>query len=112
MAKLHLLRGRPTEQQIAEMPEALGTYVKLAVDVQQRITVGGGGLHADCEEVLLENGSRQEDVWDADWEPSSKLLTFEALINIRPRQNNRSMEILDPELRHKIEEIVREIFEG
>ncbi len=84
MANLHLLGGRPTEQQASEMPEAFGTYIKLAVDVRQKIVVGGGGLHADCEEGLLENGGRQEDVWGADWEPSSKLVTFEALINIRP----------------------------
>lgn len=112
MAKLHLLRGLPNEQQVAEMLEALGTYIKLAVDVQQRIVAGGGGLHADCEYILIEQGSKQADVWGADWEPTSKLVTFEALMNIRPRQNNPSMEILDPGLRSTIEEIVREIFEG
>lgn len=112
MAVLHPLLGRPSEQQTAEMLEALGTYIKLVIDIRQRIVVEGGGLHADCEEVLLGNGTRQEDVWCADWEPASKLVTFEALINIRPGQDNPSMEILDPELRAKVEEVVREVFEG
>jgi hypothetical protein len=45
------------------MLEELETYIKLAVDVERNILAGGGEYHADCEEVLLENGSRQEDIW-------------------------------------------------
>ena len=53
-------------------------------------------MHADCEAVLLEDGSHQEFVWGADWNPETQELTFESLINIRPRQNNRSLELQDP----------------
>jgi len=42
------------------MLEALGTYIKLAVDVVRGIFAGGGEYHADCEAVLLEDGSVQE----------------------------------------------------
>jgi hypothetical protein len=45
------------------MLEELGIYIKLAVDVERNILAGGGEYHADCEEALLEDGSRQEDVW-------------------------------------------------
>ena len=45
--------------------------MKLAVDLERRILAGGGALHADCEAVLLGAGSRQEDVWGADWVPRS-----------------------------------------
>jgi hypothetical protein len=72
---------------------------------------GGGVLHADCEAVLLEDGSLQENIWGADWLPNTHEVTFESLINIRPRQNNFSMEVEDEKLRDKIEKIVREIFE-
>lgn len=81
------------------MLEALDTYIKLAVDVQRGILAGGGVMHADCESVLLENGSQQTDIWGADWNPDAKQVTFESLINIRPRQNNPSLEILEPALR-------------
>jgi Protein of unknown function (DUF5674) len=50
-----------------EKLQGLETYVKLAVDLERRILAGGGALHADCEAALLEDGSRQEDVWGADW---------------------------------------------
>jgi hypothetical protein len=36
---------------------------------------------------------------------------FGALINIRPRQENRSMEIEDPKLRDRIETITRALLQ-
>jgi hypothetical protein len=88
------------------MLEALGVLVKLAVDIRRGILAGGGALHADCEEVLLADGSQQEDMWGADWVPATQEIRYEALMNIRPRQNNPSMKILDPAVRARIAEIV------
>jgi hypothetical protein len=65
---IHLLESTPTSQQLAEMLEELEDYVKLAVDVEQGVAAGGA-LHADCEAALLANGSKQENVWGADWIP-------------------------------------------
>ncbi len=110
--KLHFLRQSPTRDQLQDMLEAQGSYIKLAVDVAQGLVVGGGEYHADCEEMLLEQGSRQDDIWGADWYPDSRAVTFGALINIRPRQNNRTMEVQDAALRARIERVVRGIFEG
>lgn len=81
--KIHIIRQRATEKEIQEMLEELETYIKLAVDAERKILAGGGEYHADCEEVLLEDGSRQENVWGADWYPDLKRLEFGALINIR-----------------------------
>ena len=61
--KVRIIRQHATDQELADMLEALESYVKLAVDVDRAILVGGGEYHADCEEVLLEDGSRQESVW-------------------------------------------------
>ncbi len=95
-----------------EMSEALETYVKLAVDVEKELLAGGGTLHSDCEAELLENGSEQINVWGADWFPFTQQVTFESLINIRPRQNNFSMEVEDQALRDKIESITRQLLEN
>lgn len=65
------------------MVEALGVYVKLAVDIRRGILAGGGVLHADCEATLLDDGIQREDIWGADWIPFSQQIRFEALINIR-----------------------------
>ena len=109
--KIHLLRDHATPEQVAEMLEELKTLIKLAVDIKRGVLSGGGEWHADCEKVLLENGSQQEDIWGADWLPMENEVRFEAMINIRPRQNNRTMTIQDPDLRARIEKIVRSFFE-
>jgi hypothetical protein len=109
---IHIMRQPATEGEIQEMLKELESYIKLAVDVKREILAGGGEYHADCEEFLLEDGSRQEDIWGADWHPDSQEVEFGALINIRPNQGNRSMEIESVELRRKIDRIVRHILQG
>ncbi len=107
-----ILRHPPTAEQLMELLEPFDTFIKLAVDVQREAIAAGGELHADCEQALLEDGSQQEEVWGADWEPGTRTVYFESLINIRPRQANRQTEIQDPELRARIEQVVRRVFEG
>jgi hypothetical protein len=109
---IHVIRHRASKQQMQEMLEGLGTYIKLAVVVRSRTLAGGGTLHADCESVLLKEGSQQEDIWGADWNPIGQEVTFESLINIRPRQSNRTLEIEDPVRREQVARIVTEFLGG
>jgi len=109
---IHILRKRASKEQLAGMLETLGLYVKLAVDIRRRVAAGGGSLHADCEAQLLEDGSQQEDIWGADWIPETQEVRYEALINMRPSQKNRSMTILDPATRERVGEIVRKLLGG
>lgn len=109
---LLLIEHPAAGDQIASMLEELDTYIKVAVDVARGILAGGCEYHADCEEVLLRAGSRQEDVWGADWYPETRIVGFESLINIRPRQGNRRLEIENPDLRRQVEAIVVRLLGG
>ena len=101
-----------TKEQITQMAQHFGSkFIKLAVDVNREILAGGGELHSDCEQALLEDGSQQVDVWGADWHLDTKTVTFESLINIRPRQQNFGLEVQDLALRDRIEKIVRKLME-
>jgi len=107
-----IIRDTASPEQIALLAEEfVGSFIKLAVDVSREILAGGGALHSDCEQALLEDGSKQEFVWGADWLPATKTVSFESLINIRPRQQNFGMEVQDAALRQRIEEIVRHLLE-
>lgn len=106
---IHIIRSHATKAEIDDMLQTLEVYIKLAVDIQREILAGGGELHADCESLLLEDGSLQENIWGADWNPMTQQVTFEALINIRPRQNNRAMEILDPKIRGRVAQITHHL---
>jgi len=107
MMKIHIIKDKATPDQKKEMLESLNSYIKLAVDIDKEIVAGGGMLHADCEAVLLDAGSKQKNIWGADWLPDSKEVKYEALINIRPNQNNSSMTVQDETISKKIEEVVR-----
>ena len=109
---VHIIRSRATQPQIDEMLQVLGTYIKLAVEIHRGILAGGGAMHADCEAALLDDGSQKEDIWGADWNPHSQQVTFESLINIRPRQNNRALEIVDPTIREDVAQITRQLLGG
>lgn len=109
---IHLLRQKATRQQIDEMLQELGTFIKLAVDIQRHILAGGGAMHADCESLLLQDGSNQADIWGADWIPSIQKVEFDALINIRPNQQNFSMTIADQSIRQRVEVVARKLLEG
>ena len=109
-----LVSDRPIDQ--AQLRELVGRYfgdmVKLVVDVRRRLVAVGGELHADAEAVLLERGSKQADIWGANYYPGlgpDECLQFTALINIRPTQGNRAMEVHDPAIRETMRAIVHEL---
>lgn len=109
---LHLLRQRAMPDQVREMLQELDPMIKIAVDVRRRLVAGGGVMHADCEALLLDDGSRQEDVWGANWFPGEQRIEFESLINIRPLQGNRSIVLQSEALREPVEAITRELLGG
>jgi len=86
--------------------------VKYVVDVAREVAAVGGELHADEEALLLEDGSRQDDLWGANYYPGrgeDGCIEYTALINIRPAQGNRSMLIEDEGVRGKVREITRSL---
>lgn len=108
---IHVLREPATTRELQEMQAALQSYIKLAVDVRLGVVAGGGEMHADCEAVLLSEGCQQDDVWGADWDPVGEEVGFVSLINIRPARGNRSMQIEDPDVRDRVERIVRRLLQ-
>jgi hypothetical protein len=82
--------------------------VKYVVDIELRFAAVGGELHADAEQLLLQSGSRQTDLWGANYYPGrgpEECIEYTSLINIRPTQGNRGMLIADPDLRVRVREI-------
>jgi hypothetical protein len=108
---IHIIRDQASTQQLTEMLEELGIYIKLAVDVDRQILAGGGASHYDCEEVLLSDGSIQTSIWGADWTPTRRRIAYESIINIRPKINN-SMEILDLQIRERVEKVILDRLRG
>lgn len=82
--------------------------VKYVVDVERRVAAVGGELHADAEHLLLQSGSRQANLWGANYYPGrgpDGCIEYTSLINIRPAEGNRGMLIADPSVRERVREI-------
>lgn len=85
--------------------EYFGTFVKFVADIEREMLAIGGELHADAEAELLERGSQQKNIWGANFYPDrdpENRIESTALINIRPRYENPSMEILDEKICEKV----------
>ncbi len=98
-------------QQLHEAGEELyGDMVKAVIDIEKEVMAVGAELHADEEAFLIERNSRQENLWGINLYTNRaipEMVEFDSMINIRPRQNNRSRGVEDPNLRERIIGIVR-----
>ena len=84
-------------------------FIKVVVDIEQEIISAGGELHSDCMEELLNSGSSPKDLWGANIYPTDKKIDFVSLINIRPLDNNRSMDIGNTVIKERIEAIIKKL---
>jgi len=64
----------------------------------------------DCEEVLLNNGSNQSDLWGGGFNVSTKTLEYQAMSNYKPAQGRITYEISNPEIKTKFEECAKLYF--
>lgn len=101
-------------EELREMAEKMyGTLVKADVDIAKKLFVVDMEMHADGEAYLLEQGSSQNDLWGINLHPdkygSDDFVEFDSMINIRPRQQNPSRDVLDSAVRQQILDIVKEV---
>ena len=84
--------------------------IKAVADIKKEILAVDSPMHYDCEQLLLENGSSQEDLWGInlylDSDDIDDMIEFDSMINIRPSQNNRSRSVEDESIQDKIKEVV------
>ncbi len=83
-------------------------FVKIVVDLEEKKIPIGCELHIDCAEELLSDGSISKNLWGANVYLRDKRIDFISLINIKPSENNRTMEVQDKGVREQITAMVEE----
>jgi Protein of unknown function (DUF5674) len=81
------------------------SLVKGVADIERNCIALGGEWHIDANNRLIADGSRQENLWGFNIYPKETgdtAIEYTSLINIRPAQGNRSMEIADQETRQAV----------
>lgn len=89
-----------------------GNLVKAVVDIEKEIMAIDAELHSDEEALLLENGSRQENLWGINLYPGLEgddFIEFDSMINLRPSQGNKSRSVDNQEIRKKITAVVAKL---
>ena len=81
-------------------------FLKVVVDVGRKIIAVGCELHIDCAEELTVDGSSGKNLWGANVYLDKKDIQFVSLINIRPKEGNRSMEIELLDVQEKVRAII------
>lgn len=92
-----------------------GDMIKCVADIRLDLLALDADLHADLEQMLLKNGSAQENLWGFNlWveEAGEDFIEYDSLINIRSWQGNPSRDVLNPEVREKIRQIVEQFIIG
>lgn len=105
-----IVREPITRSELAVMAAArFGEMVKAVVDVARGVMAVSGELHADEESLLLDDGSRQADLWGINLYPGEAgmdWIEFDSIINVRPSQHNPSRSVEDEAMRAAIRRIV------
>ncbi len=86
-----------------------GDLVKAVVDIEKEILAIDAELHSDLEALLIENGSRQKNLWGINFYPDitgDNFIEFDSMINMRPSQENMSRGIDSEEIQKATMDIV------
>lgn len=107
-----IFEDKATKEQIEEVTKIYPGYTKIVVDIAQGILSAGGEYHVDCEQELIKNGSNQEDLWGGGFRFEDKEVDFIGLTNYKVNINHFSYEVSLPEVREKMMEIIRKVFDN
>lgn len=103
---MKIIKDKITINELKQMAEkTFGNIVKAVVDIEEEIMAVDAELHSDQERYLLEQGSKQENLWGINIYPSEPIeqrIEFDSMINLRPSQGNRSRSVDSPKIREKI----------
>lgn len=106
---LLIIKEKADEGTLQKVAGDLNGYVKVVVDIQRKILSAGGKLHVDGERSLLNEGSKQADLWGGGIDLETDEIDFDSVINLRPGQGNSSREVLNQPIRKEMENIIRSL---
>lgn len=108
---MQIVVNKISNQELRTMASKMfGNLVKAVIDVKLNILIIDAELHADLEQFLLKEGSKQSELWGINLHPdlfaTDRFIEFDSMINLKPNQSNLSRDVKDPQLREKIKQIV------
>lgn len=106
---LLLITTKADEKILKRVAEDLDGYIKVVVDVEKKVLAAGGLKYVEGEQLLLKEGSKQQNLWGAGLDLETGEIDFDSMINLRPNQGNSSREILSEAVRKQVEGAIRSL---
>lgn len=107
-----LTKSEPfTLEEISKLQEQFEVYIKTVIDIEKRVCSAGMDRHFEGEKILLDQGSKQSDVWGGGIDLETKEIDFNSLINVRPRDNNTKNEIQSEWIKAQYKELTEYFFQ-
>ena len=106
---LLIIRQKVTKKQLSNIAKHFAGYVKIVVDIEKELITAGADRHFEEERLLLEEGSKQNNLWGGGVDLETKEIDYNSVINLRPNQDNPSRDILSKSIREKFDKIVKKL---
>ncbi|HEX4068585.1 MAG TPA: DUF5674 family protein [Candidatus Babeliales bacterium] len=110
---MQLIADKISLEELKKMSEKMHkNIVKAVVDLEKGVMVVDADMHVDEEVLLLEEESRQEDLWGINIHPYNsrdEWIEFDSMINLRPSFGNRTRGVDDPVIQEKIKKLVNKL---
>ena len=99
-----------TKEEVKKVREQFDLYIKTVIDIEKKVCSAGSDRHFESEKILLDQESKQKDLWGGGIDINTKIISFDSFINIGPADKNTSNEIQDPKIREKFEKLTKYFF--
>jgi hypothetical protein len=99
-----------SKSEITQLQEEFEVYIKTVIDIENKICSAGMNRHFEGEQILLQQGSKQKNLWGGGIDLETGEIDFNSFINIRPRDNNTKNEIQDEEIKKTYKELTEYFF--
>ncbi len=99
-----------TPDEIKQLSEEFEVYIKTVIDIENEICSAGMNRHFEGEQLLLQQNSKQKDLWGGGVDLETLGIDFNSFINIRPSDNNTKNEIQSEDIKKKYKDLTQYFF--
>lgn len=101
-----------TLDEIDLLKEEFDIYIKTVIDLKSKTCIAGMNRHFEGEQLLLDLGSKQSNIWGGGIDLTTSEIDFNSFINIRPHDNNSKNEIQSEEIKARFKELTEYFFKA
>lgn len=100
-----------SKEELDKLKEQFEVYIKTVIDIKRKVCSAGMDRHFEGEQILLDQGSRQSDIWGGGIDLMTKEIDFNSFINIRPKDGNTKNDIQKEEIKVQYKKLTEFFFQ-